>query len=377
MKITKNRKEIIEKFDFTASHDILSASKIVKESSKEKFDASIDIAVRLGVDPKQANQMVRGVATLPHGTGKSVSVLAIVTDDKKDEATKAGADYVGFEEYIEKIKKGWTDVDVIVTMPSAMSKLGALGKVLGPRGLMPNPKSGTVTNEIGKAIAEHFHHNNWNVIIHYRNSEKEATELKQKLNSVRENSFEIIKADLDDSASVEVLCKKVLEISPNLKAIINNASTFYPKEISEIEEEDWSALLSSNLKAPMFICKFLGERLKKNRGSIVNITDIYAESGLARYATYAAAKAGLLNMTKSLASELAPEVLVNSVAPGVILWDVGNEPDEEKKEEILKKVPLRRMGSVEDIVMMVDYLVTKNSYMTGRNINVDGGKSLG
>ena len=146
---------------------------------------------------------------------------------------------------------------------------------------------------IGKAIAEHFHHNNWNVIIHYRNSEKEAIELKQKLNSVRENSFEIIKADLDDSASVEVLCKKVLEISPNLKAVINNASTFYPKEISEIEEEDWSALLSSNLKAPMFICKFLGERLKKNTGSIVNITDIYAESGLARYATYAAAKAGL------------------------------------------------------------------------------------
>ena len=230
---------------------------------------------------------------------------------------------------------------------------------------------------IGKAIAEHFHHNNWNVIIHYRNSKKEAIELKQKLNSVRENSFEIIKADLDDSASVEVLCKKVLEISPNLKAIINNASTFYPKEISEIEEEDWSALLSSNLKAPMFICKFLGERLKKNTGSIVNITDIYAESGLAGYATYASAKAGLLNMTKSLASELAPEVLVNSVAPGVILWDVGNEPDEEKKEGILKKVPLRRMGSVEDIVMMVDYLVTKNTYMTGRNINVDGGKSLG
>ena len=154
MKITKNRKEIIEKFDFTSAHDILSASKIVKDSSKEKFDASIDIAVRLGVDPKQANQMVRGVATLPHGTGKAVSVLAIVTEDKSEEASKAGADYVGFEEYIEKIKKGWTDVDVIVTMPSAMSKLGALGKVLGPRGLMPNPKSGTVTNEIGKAITD-------------------------------------------------------------------------------------------------------------------------------------------------------------------------------------------------------------------------------
>ena len=154
MKITKNRKEIIEKFDFASAHDILTASKIVKDSSKEKFDASIDIAVRLGVDPKQANQMVRGVATLPHGTGKAVSVLAIVTEDKSEEASKAGADYVGFEEYIEKIKKGWTDVDVIVTMPSAMSKLGALGKVLGPRGLMPNPKSGTVTNEIGKAITD-------------------------------------------------------------------------------------------------------------------------------------------------------------------------------------------------------------------------------
>ena len=119
---------------------------------------------------------------------------------------------------------------------------------------------------------------------------------------MRENSFEIIKADLDDSASVEILCKKVLKISPNLKAIINNASTFYPKEISEIEEEDWSALLSSNLKAPMFICKFLGESLKKNIGSIVNITDIYAESGLARYTTYAAAKAGLASRTNTLFS---------------------------------------------------------------------------
>ena len=230
---------------------------------------------------------------------------------------------------------------------------------------------------IGKAIAEHFHANDWNVIIHYRNSEKEAIKLKEKHNSVRKNSFEIIQGDLDQNTSVEDLCKKVLEIAPNLKAIINNASTFYPKEISEIEEEDWNALLSSNLKAPMFICKFLGERLKKNKGSIVNITDIYAESGLARYTTYASAKAGLLNLTKSLASELAPKVLVNSVAPGVILWDVGNEPDEEKKEKILKKVPLRRMGSVEDIVLVIDYLVTKNTYMTGRNINVDGGKSLG
>ena len=154
MKITKNRKEIIEKFDFTASHDILSASKIVKESAKEKFDASIDIAVRLGVDPKQANQMVRGVATLPHGTGKSLKLLALVTPDKEDEAKKAGADLVGLDDYIEKIKKGWVDVDVIVTMPSVMGKLGPLGKVLGPRGLMPNPKTGTVTMDIAKAVTD-------------------------------------------------------------------------------------------------------------------------------------------------------------------------------------------------------------------------------
>ena len=154
MKLTRNRKGVTEKFDFSIPYDLKSASKIVKEASMEKFDASIDIAIRLGVDPKQANQMVRGVATLPHGTGKKVSVLAIVTDDKKEEAIKAGADHVGFEDYIKKIKNGWTDVDVIVTMPSAMSKLGALGKVLGPRGLMPNPKSGTVTNEIGKAIID-------------------------------------------------------------------------------------------------------------------------------------------------------------------------------------------------------------------------------
>merc|ERR1712054_89483 len=130
------------------------ASALLKEITYTKFDASVDIAVRLGVDPKKANQMVRGVVSLPHGTGKDVKVLALVTPDKEQEAKDAGADYVGLNEYIEKIKGGWTDVDVIITMPAVMGKVGALGRILGPRGLMPNPKSGTVTMEVGKAVKE-------------------------------------------------------------------------------------------------------------------------------------------------------------------------------------------------------------------------------
>ena len=153
-KTSKNRKEVLSKVDLDKMYSLDEASSLVKDLSKVKFDESIDLAVRLGVDPKQANQMVRGVASLPHGTGKDVKVLALVTADKEDEAKKAGADYVGLDEYIEKIKKGWTDIDVIITMPVVMGKLGALGKVLGPRGLMPNPKSGTVTMDIGKAVGD-------------------------------------------------------------------------------------------------------------------------------------------------------------------------------------------------------------------------------
>ena len=152
--MSKNRNKVLENIDINKSYDLNEASKIVKENSFVKFDASIDLAVRLGVDPKQANQMVRGVASLPHGTGKNLKVLALVTADKEEEAKKAGADYVGLDEYIEKIKSGWTDVDVIVTMPSIMGKIGALGRVLGPRGLMPNPKSGTVTQDVGKAVSD-------------------------------------------------------------------------------------------------------------------------------------------------------------------------------------------------------------------------------
>ena len=144
----------MEKLDREQQYSLGEASSLVKEITSTKFDASIDIDVRLGVDPRKANQMVRGVVTLPHGTGKQVRVLVLCTPDKEDEAKEAGADYVGLDDYIEKIEKGWTDVDVIITMPPVMAKIGKLGRVLGPRGLMPNPKSGTVTMEIGKAVMD-------------------------------------------------------------------------------------------------------------------------------------------------------------------------------------------------------------------------------
>ena len=153
-KLTKNRKSSLEKYDKDKLYSLKEASDLIKSFSKFKFDSSIDIAVNLSVDPKKADQNVRGVVSLPNGTGKDVKVLAIVTPDKEEEAKKAGADMVGLDDYIKKIKDGWTDVDVIITMPSVMGKLGPLGKVLGPRGLMPNPKTGTVTMNVGKAVEE-------------------------------------------------------------------------------------------------------------------------------------------------------------------------------------------------------------------------------
>jgi large subunit ribosomal protein L1 len=153
-KLTKNHKEALAKFDKNTVYSLSDAADVVKKISYTKFDSSVDLDVRLGVDPRKANQMVRGVVTLPHGTGKTVRVLVLCTPDKEEEAKAAGADYVGLDEYIDKIKGGWTDVDVVITMPSVMPKVGALGRVLGPRGLMPNPKAGTVTMEIGKAVQD-------------------------------------------------------------------------------------------------------------------------------------------------------------------------------------------------------------------------------
>ena len=153
-KLTKNRKESLTKFETEKLYTLKEASDVVKNFSKLKFDSSIDLAVNLGVDPKKADQNVRGIVSLPNGTGKDVKVLALVTPEKEEEAKKAGADFVGLDEFLNKIKDGWTDVDVIITMPSVMGKLGPLGKILGPRGLMPNPKTGTVTMNIGKAVQE-------------------------------------------------------------------------------------------------------------------------------------------------------------------------------------------------------------------------------
>ncbi len=154
VKISKKRKTIVTKLDSSKKYSLQDAASLIKDISTTKFDASVDLSVRLGVDPKKANEMVRGVVTLPNGTGKNIKVLALVPPDKENEAKEAGADYIGLEEFITKIKGGWTDIDVIVTVPSVMAKLGPLGKILGPRGLMPNPKTGTVTMDIKKAILD-------------------------------------------------------------------------------------------------------------------------------------------------------------------------------------------------------------------------------
>lgn len=153
-RLTKKQKTVANKVDGLKQYTLLDASKLVKEISYTKFDSSVDLAVRLGVDPRKANQMVRGIVTLPHGTGKTVKVLVLCTPDKEKEALDAGADYVGLDEYIKKIEDGWIDMDVVITMPGVMAKVGKLGKVLGPRNLMPNPKTGTVTNDVGKAVME-------------------------------------------------------------------------------------------------------------------------------------------------------------------------------------------------------------------------------
>ena len=191
-RISKKRKEILAKFDIAKSYSLVDACELVKEISTTKFDASVDICVRLGVDPRKANQMVRGTVSLPHGTGKDVRVLVLCTPDKEAEAKAAGADHVGLDDYIEKIKGGWTDIDVIITMPSVMGKVGALGRILGPRSLMPNPKTGTVTMDVAKAVEEvkagkiDFKVDKYGII------HSSVGKVSFEGNKIRENSMELI-----------------------------------------------------------------------------------------------------------------------------------------------------------------------------------------
>ena len=191
-RISKKRKEILAKFDIAKAYSLVDACELVKEISTTKFDASVDICVRLGVDPRKANQMVRGTVSLPHGTGKDVRVLVLCTPDKEAEAIAAGADHVGLDDYIEKIKGGWTDIDVIITMPSVMGKVGALGRILGPRSLMPNPKTGTVTMDVAKAVEEvkagkiDFKVDKYGII------HSSVGKVSFEGNKIRENSMELI-----------------------------------------------------------------------------------------------------------------------------------------------------------------------------------------
>ncbi len=193
-RVSKKRKEILAKFDLAKSYSLTEACDLVKSVSTTKFDASVDICVRLGVDPRKANQMVRGTVALPHGTGKDVRVLVLCTPDKEAEAKASGADHVGLDDYIEKIKGGWTDIDVIITMPSVMGKVGTLGRILGPRGLMPNPKTGTVTMEVGKAVEEvkagkiDFKVDKYGII------HSSVGKVSFEGGKIRENSFELIQS---------------------------------------------------------------------------------------------------------------------------------------------------------------------------------------
>lgn len=227
-RLTKNQKLAKSKVDASKVYSLNEASGLVKEISNVKFDATVDIAVHLGVDPRKANQMVRGVVSLPHGTGKTVRVLALVTADKEQEAKDAGADHVGLDDYLEKIKGGWTDIDVIITMPTVMAKLGPLGRVLGPRGLMPNPKTGTVTMEVGKAVSDvksgkiDFKVDRYGII--HASVGKASFESKK----IEENTRELIQTivKLKPTAAKGVYMKSI-----NMSSTMSPAITIDPKSV--------------------------------------------------------------------------------------------------------------------------------------------------
>ena len=228
---------------------------------------------------------------------------------------------------------------------------------------------------IGKELALSFFYKGWDIVIHFNSSKEEAEALAHKMNSERSNSAMLAQANLDNANEVEKLVKKILLKKGSIDALINNASTFYPTPIGTFSEENWNALMGSNLKAPLFLIQSLHKELEKNKGFIINFTDINVDRALVNHSIYLAAKSGLQTLTKSLAKELAPNIRVNAIAPGAILEPPNTEWTSEQKNNIINAVPMKRMGTEKDIVDAAIYL-SEAEYVTGQILNIDGGKSL-
>ncbi len=228
---------------------------------------------------------------------------------------------------------------------------------------------------IGKEIALSFFNKGWDIVIHFNSSRLEAEALADKMNSERRNSAMIVQANLDNADEVTKLVKKTLAKNSRIDALINNASTFYPTPVGTFSEENWNALMGSNLKAPLFLIQSFHKELEKNQGFIINITDINVDKALINHSIYLAAKSGLQTLTKSLAKELAPNIRVNAIAPGAILEPPNIEWTTEQKKNIIHAVPMKRMGTEKDIVDAAMYL-SEAEYVTGQILNIDGGKSL-
>ena len=228
---------------------------------------------------------------------------------------------------------------------------------------------------IGKTIAANLHQRGHNIMIHYRSSAPEAQQLKRELNDIRANSCDIVQCDLSDINSFEHINEAVISTFGKLDVLINNASAFYPTPLASVDEAQWDDLMASNLKAPLFLANKLLPQLKKHNGCIINIIDIYAERPLADHAIYCAAKAGLQMLTKSLARDLAPEIRVNGIAPGAILWPE-NDAGIDSQETLLTRIPLNRLGDPQDIAKTATFLIEDAPYITGQIIAVDGGRSV-
>ena len=228
---------------------------------------------------------------------------------------------------------------------------------------------------IGKTTCKHFHDEGFNIIFHYNTSDKEANEIKESLNSIRKDSCFVIQADFNDKSSIERLAEGVAEITDELAVLINNASSFYPTPIEQASQNEWDDLMATNATTPLFLTQALLPFLKKAKGCVINISDTLAPSGIKNFSLYSGAKSALEGITKSLAKELAPDVRVNAISPGAILWPEDEDLTEEQQKERLSKVPLGRIGSPEDISSVAVFL-TDAKYITGQVIKVDGGRSV-